>query len=569
MSPGKDRFALVVSFVNNGAAATTEGGAIASVRPTAATPGATAPLTSPSTAPSAHPLLVPVLVFFGMVIAMMSSLGAPLVPTIAQHLHVSSDTAQWSLTASLLASAVCTPVFGRLADGRFCRLTMLLVLAGTMLGTILAAVATDFAVLLVGRTLMGAAMGLLPMAITVSRAHLPAERARSAIALLSVTSAAGVGLGYPLTGLVTGWFGYRAAFWVGGVVVLIALVAVALVVPHNTSVKHTPLDTPGAGLLGAALLALLLAISQAPRWGWADTRVLGLFAATVVLLAAWVAWENHCAQPLVDLRLLRHPWVFTADIAALSAGVGLYLMLSLTIRFVETPSSTGYGHNASVLVAGLMILPLSAASVIASRLAARFAARFGPASAIPWGGLVFTGGLLLLLKEHQQVWAVLVATAAAGVGLACTFAAMPGMILRAVPAGETGSAMSINQLLRSIGYSVGSALSAVALSAHTPAGAALPRWSGYELGFGLAIVMWLVTAAIAFAVPRWTKPSTAPLSVTTPAAVPSPAAPVDATGPHDLRARELVEQRELADEQELIEEMEESGETGAAGLPRR
>lgn len=475
---------------------------MAGVAGPAAAPDATTPGTADG---QPHRALVPVLLFFGLVVAMTSSLGAPLVPTIARQLRVSTDTAQWSLTVALLASAICTPVFGRLADGRFCRATILGVLAGVVLGNVLAAVATNFTVLIVGRALQGAALGLLPMAITVARANLPAERARSAIALLSVTSAAGVGLGYPFTGLVTGWFGYRAAFWAGAAVALIALVAVALAVPRNSSVQPVSLDALGAGLLGLALLTLLLGISQGPQWGWGTGRIVGLFATTAGLLAAWVFWENRCALPLVDLRLMRHPWVLTADLAAITAGVGMYLMLSLTIRLVETPQSTGYGHGGSVLLAGLVILPLSVASVVASRVAARFTARYGPASAIPWGGLIFVGGLLTLLALHKHLWAVFVATGITGVGLAFSFAAMPGMIIRAVPAGETGSAMSINQLLRSIGFSIGSALSAVVLNSHTPAGAAFPRWSGYEIGFGIAIGMWLVTAAVALTVPRWTR----------------------------------------------------------------
>lgn len=65
-----------------------------------------------------HRVLVPVLVCLGMVVAVVSSLGAPLIPTIAAVDRVSLADAQWSLTVTLLVGAIATPTMGRLGDGR-------------------------------------------------------------------------------------------------------------------------------------------------------------------------------------------------------------------------------------------------------------------------------------------------------------------------------------------------------------------------------------------------------------------------------------------------------------------
>lgn len=195
-----------------------------------------ATFTTTSPTPPAMPLLrqralVPVLVFLGMVVAVISSLGAPLVPTIATIDHVSLADAQWSLTITMLVGAVATPVLGRLGDGPRRRSVTLGAAAVVVLGSVLAALPLGFGWLVVGRGLQGIGLGLTPLAIATARDSLPADRSRSAVALLSITAVAGVGLGYPLTGLIAESFGIHAGFWFGAVISGLALLLAALVLP--------------------------------------------------------------------------------------------------------------------------------------------------------------------------------------------------------------------------------------------------------------------------------------------------------------------------------------------------
>ena len=151
--------------------------------------------------------LVPTLVFLGMVVAIVSSLGAPMIPTIAAAYRVPLGDAQWSLTITLLVGALATPTMGRLGDGPHRRKVILVALAAVTAGSVLAALPLGFGMLLAGRGLQGTGMGLTPLAMAAARDALRGERARSAVALLSITTVAGVGLGYPLTGLIADRFG--------------------------------------------------------------------------------------------------------------------------------------------------------------------------------------------------------------------------------------------------------------------------------------------------------------------------------------------------------------------------
>jgi predicted MFS family arabinose efflux permease len=411
---------------------------------------------------------------------------------------VSLASAQWSLTISLLVGAVATPTMGRLADGPRRRPVVLMTLAAAVGGCVLAALPLSFGWLLVGRGLMGTGLGLTPLAMATARDSLTGERSRRTVALLSISTVAGIGLGYPLTGLIAQHLSFRAAFWFGAIVTGIAFLAALLVFPSTRDRPRARLDVLGAVLLGAGVAGLLLALAEVESWP--GSRLLVLAAVSIAVLAWWFVQELRTPNPLVDLKLVRDRSVLTADLTGLFAGVGMYVLMSLVIRFVQTPSGAGYGFGASVVVAGLALLPFSLMSVAASRVAPVISRRVSPNAVLPLGCAIFIAALLLFVLDRSQLWQVFVVMGIAGLGMGCTFAALPGLIVRAVPASETGSAMSFNQVLRYVGCSLGSVLSATVLQAHTPHGHSLPTDHGYTVaavvGIGFLALAGVLSAVL-------------------------------------------------------------------------
>jgi MFS family permease len=458
--------------------------------------------TSPSGGARSRPLLLPGLVFACLVGAIVSSLGAPLLPAIAALDHVSTATSQWALTATLLAGAIATPVMGRIGDGPYRREVIIIALAVITLGCAMDAFPVGFGSFLVGRAMQGLGLGLTPLAIAAVRDALPPAKIRSAVAVLSVTTATGIGLGYPLTGLVAEAGGVRFAYWFGAAVALVGLLCAAAVVPRSVRRSAAPLDLPGTVLLGLALCCLLLGISEGETWHWTSLITDGLFVAAVVLLARWIWHERRVEHPLVALRLVRHRAVLTADSAALLAGVGIYLLLSLVARFVQTPPSTGYGLGASVVVTGFSLVPFSAGSFIATRLTPALTARMTHATVLTIASVLLSGGMAMFSFARGSMWEVLVMTAIEGIGVGGIFAVVPGLLLKPVSAGETASAMGFNQVLRYIGYSVGSALAGVILENHTRPGHVFPDSNGYTVAGLLACGIWLVTAVVTAVLPH-------------------------------------------------------------------
>ncbi|MDO7869634.1 MFS transporter [Nocardioides jiangxiensis] len=441
--------------------------------------------------------LVPALVYIGLLIAMISSLGAPLVPTIAGDYGVSLGTAQWTLTVALLVGAVSVPMVGRLADGPRRLHILVAVLAAMTVGSMLAGLPTDvFALLLLGRALQGVGLSLLPLVMGIARDHLSPARARSTMATLSVTTVVGVGLGYPITGAIADNVSYRYAFWFAAVLGLVAIALALLVVPTSQHHPSERFDLVGSVLLAVGLGAMLLAISMGEEWGWGSGRILGMAAAAIAALALWTWHQLRATAPLVDLRLMRDATVTTSNLAGLFAGVGMYMLMSMVIRFVQTPTSTGYGLGESVLVGSLVLIPLSAMSYFSSRLSAALGRRMGPAYILCLGMLAFTAALLFFITERGHLWQILVVMGLGGLGVGCSFAVMPRMIVGAVPASQTSSALAMNQVLRQIGYSVGSALSATVLTAHTTGASPFPTDRGFTVGAWVAVGLCVLTAAV-------------------------------------------------------------------------
>lgn len=445
--------------------------------------------------------LVPVLIFIGTVVAVISSLGAPLIPAIATTLHSSLADAQWALTVTLLVGAVATPVVGRLGDGPRRRAVVLAVLAIVTLGGVLAALPLGLGWLIAGRGLQGFGLGLTPVAIAVARQALAGERSRATIAALSLTVVAGVGLGYPVAGTIAQFAGVHAAFWTGAGFSLVALLASAVVLPRSTAAASRRLDVVGAALLGIGLVALLLVLGEGGAWGWSSAPALVLAAGGVAALAAWVAWELWTPFPLVDLHLARSRAALTAHLAAALVGLGNYLLLASVPILAQSPRGTGAGFGTGIVVAGLILLPFSAASLLGGKLARILTDRAGRRLVLPAAALVQAAAFVVFWATRTQLWQLFLVMAIAGLGVGAAFAAFPAQLFAAVPVKETGSAMSLNQVLRYIGFAVGSALAATILAAATTSSSASPGRSGYATIAVVGLVVCLLTAVVTWLLP--------------------------------------------------------------------
>ncbi|MFD4351207.1 MFS transporter [Nocardia sp. NPDC058518] len=438
--------------------------------------------------------LLPTLVYAALTSAVVSSLGMLLVPTVADALAISVSSAQWMLTVNLLVGAIATPIMGRLSDGPHTKRILLISLIVIAIGSIIAATATDFAIFLVGRGLQGLSYGVVPMTIALARRYLPPAATTPAISTLSVTVATGLGVGYPLTGILASLLGFRAAFGFAAVFVLSAAAVLWVAVPNGSDARipRPAFDLPGAIGLGLGLSALLLTASEGSNWGWLSAPTLGVGAAALTLLGTWVWVELRASNPLINLRVIRNRDVLLANGTAIGLGTALYMSLSISSLIAQAPHSTGYGIELPLFWAGFVMLPLSVGSLSANRIVRVVSRRVAMTSFLPVGACVMAASALLLRFAHDQLWEILVGMLLFGLGMGTTYAAMPALIARNVAMEELGSAVSFNQVLRTVGGAFGSAISGAVLAAHLAAD--MPP-TNQGIGIALTIAV-LVSGAV-------------------------------------------------------------------------
>lgn len=444
------------------------------------------------------------LVAIALLGAVIGSLGAPLITPVATGMHVSLAAAQWTLTVSLFTGAIAAPALGRLGSGPHRRVAILVTLALVALGGALTTAPLSFAALLVGRGLQGLGLGVVALLMSVARDRLPADRSVSTIATLSVASTIGIGVGYPLIGFLDQIAGLRVAYGLGFVLSIGALLIAWRVLPADVPRPQPRVDVRGALLLGAGTLGVLLVIAEPTVWqdpwrGWA------ILAAAIAILGIWVAVELHATSPLVDLRLLARAAVLRANTAMLVAGVGMYLLFSLLTRYVQTPAPAGYGFGLSGVLAGAALIPFSALGFAAGRLTPIGIARFSERWVYLASAVSVMIAAALFAAASGSLLAVLAAMAILGFGVGGVSAIMPRLVLADVPPAETASVLSINQIVRSIGFSIGSALAGLLLAVATPSGTLFPAEHGYAVAALWVLPLLAVSALVIFARPRDTR----------------------------------------------------------------
>ncbi|MFC8536937.1 MFS transporter [Streptomyces sp. NPDC057249] len=448
--------------------------------------------------------VVATLAFAGTVAAVMQTLVTPLIAELPKILDTSSSNAAWVITVTLLVSAVCVPVSGRLGDLLGKRRMLLACSVPLIAGSVVCALSSSVVPMIVGRGLQGMGMGMVPLGIALLRDVVPPEKMSSSIALVSASLGIGGALGLPIASAVAQYASWRVLFWGSAVLAAAICALIWFLIPDvPAGAKGQRFDVPGALGLAAGLVSLLLAVSKGADWGWASTTTIGLFAAAVVILLAWGFWELRTTDPLVDLRTTARPRVLITNLASLFVGFGMYAGMLIAPQLLQFPEATGYGLGQTMLQAGLWMAPGGIMMMVVSPFGGKLTDARGPKFTLICGVLVIAAayGLGVLLMGSAWGLMLFLMVSSSGVGLA--YGAMPALIMSAVPASETAAANGFNTLMRALGTSVGAAVIGAVLAQMTTetAGYTFTSESGFRTGLLLGCGVALIAVAISAFIP--------------------------------------------------------------------
>jgi MFS family permease len=448
-----------------------------------------------------------------LVYVLVQAVIAPVLPEIQRDLHTTQSLVTWAFTGYLLSASVLTPILGRLGDRIGKDRVLPIALAVLAVGLLISAVAPSIGVLVVGRVIQGAGGGIIPLVFGIIRDEFPRQQLAKSVSVVAALLGAFTGAGIALAGPLTDALGYRGLFWLPAIVVAVAAIGARFIIPPSPTRHPGHISVTASVLLAAWLLALLLPLAQGPQWGWGSARVTGLFAAAVVLAVIWVVVESRSDSPVVDMKTMRLPAVWTTNVVSLLVGAGLYALFSFLPAFSETPSSAGYGFGTDVTGAGLVLLPLAVVMFLVGLVVHRLMRTFGDKAVLVTGTMIALAGFAILTFAHHQEWQVLVAMVVIGLGYGLSFAATSTVIVDAVPAHQVGIASGMNVNSRNIGGSIGAALMSSILAAHllhTGLHTGLPANNAYTYGFGAVGVASIIAVLAALMVPRHRKTGAAP-----------------------------------------------------------
>jgi MFS family permease len=441
-----------------------------------------------------------VLATAALAFSLLQSLVIPAVPRLETTLHSSETAASWLLSGYLLSAAIATPVLGRVGDAVGKEKMMVIVLVALSVGTLVSAIATSLTVMLVGRVIQGAGGAIFPLAFGIIRDEFPPHRVAGAIGVLSAILGLGTGVGIVLAGPIMEHLSYHWLFWLPMMMSAGATAATFAFVPESPVRASGSINWVGAVLMSGWLVTGLVAVSYGPTWGWGSASTLILFAAAAVLVVLWVHSESRAKSPLVDMKMMSNPTVFSTNLTALVFGFGMFAMFTTVPQFAQTPRSAGYGFGASVTQSGLYLLPFAMAMLIVAPATGRLTASFGAKSVLVAGSLFSALSYGLLALSHSSPWDLYTSAALLGIGIALGFASMVNLIIGAVPAEQTGVATGMNTNIRTIGAALGASVAtSLVISSRLPDGQ--PKLGGYVLAFAASGGALVVAVLAALTIP--------------------------------------------------------------------
>jgi len=396
----------------------------------------------------------------------------PLFGTIMVQYHLTAG--EVAIVASILGivGAGAVPVLTRMADRFGMRRFLLAGLLLSTLGNLLCALATDFTLLVIGRSILGLSAAM-PIAMALLRERGDKRGTNFGIGLITGATGIGVALAFILSGVIFNMKGnVSAVFWAMTALAAIAVVVAWFLLPdYRIANTHKKIDYIGAILLIIALVGIAVGLSTA----FSSGLLVG-----VVALIVWVIVELKVKNPLIDVRrTFRRTTVPAYFVMGIYAALATIFTLGV-VSYVESPyEKLGYGLDASVMGAALFMMPVCVTLFVAGFLFAPIVNRIGPRNTLIIGAAGSLLTTVFLVFFHTEVWQYIVAGAAWGLVYSLGYSGANAAYLHAAPKSNGALFSSAATFVGGAVGSLGAVVYTVVLGATPMPGTAIPSAQSY------------------------------------------------------------------------------------------
>ncbi|WP_320784370.1 MFS transporter [Streptomyces sp. CRN 30] len=379
-------------------------------------------------------------------------------PSAQEDLGMSDGNRQWVITAYTLAFGGLLLLGGRISDLVGRKLTFVVGLIGFAAASALGGAAGGPGMLFLARALQGVFAALLaPSALSLLTTTFtdPKERGK-AFGIYGALAGSGSAIGFIVGGVLTEYLNWRWCLYVNIPIAVVAVLGALALLHDPRDRTGVRLDVPGAVLGCGGLVALVYGFSEAESRGWTDALVLALFAAAVVLLAAFVWWQTRAPVPLLPLHVVRdrnRAGCFLTMMLAVIGMFGLFLFMTYYLQVI-----LGY----SPVKTGLAFLPLTAAIIVGStQISARLLQHAAPRALMVPGMVLAAGGMVILTQmtvDSAYATEILPALILMGLGMGLTFMPVFATATAGVAPRDSGVTSATVNTSQQVGGSIGTAL---------------------------------------------------------------------------------------------------------------
>jgi EmrB/QacA subfamily drug resistance transporter len=378
----------------------------------------------------------------GLFVLMLDSTVVNIALTpIARDIGATTAGLQWVVNGYLLVLAATVVTAGRLGDIFGRRLLFLIGMGLFMAGSIVCATSNSEEILVAGRLIQGlGASPLLGLSLAIVSTVFPAAERPKALGIWAGVSALALGIGPLLGGALLEVVSWRWLFWINlpfciaGVVIVLASTA-----EQRDETSDNRIDWGGLITIGLGLSLIVLAFVEAKTWGRTSAKTLGSLGGGIVLLAAFWFIEHHVRSPIVDFSLFRNGPYFGASAAGFCL-VGCYwAVMFLQPQYLQT----ALGHSS--LLAGAMVLPITAPMIVISPLGGRLMALVGTRALMTVGMALGTAGLVVmaLIAPTSSFGVLAIGYLLFGLALGFVYAPMSAAAMMAMPQAKAGIAAGV------------------------------------------------------------------------------------------------------------------------------
>ncbi|MDR6121433.1 DHA2 family lincomycin resistance protein-like MFS transporter [Bacillus sp. SLBN-46] len=416
--------------------------------------------------------------------------------------HVNATTIQWLATGYFLTLGILVPVTGILMQKFTTRQMFMTSILLTLAGTILAAVAPVFGILLAGRIIQAAGLAIaLPLTQNVIFTIFPPNKRGGAMGVMGLVMLAGPALGPTLAGLILDTLSWHWIFWVTIPFLLFSLIFGLLYLPNVNEVRTVRIDVASIILSTIGFGGIVYGVSVAGEYGWTSTTVFGTIIIGVVALIIFAIRQTRMENPMLNLKAFQYPLFI---LGVMMSFITFFNMLSM---LVILPMYTQMALLIAAFTTGLILLPGSLLNCILAPTIGRFFDVYGPRAVITPGTILVAIGYVCYSQfgTGTALWMIVVTHIVMMLGIGAVLASVQTNTLNSLPREYYPDGIALTQTIQQVAGAIGIAIMVSIFSARQNGylatvtnGPTQAAATGSSLVFKISLVLAVINVVLSF-----------------------------------------------------------------------